>query len=895
LPLRGRNFLDLTLESPQATQTYVGGFLIGGQNHRANNIQVDGGVNNDLFGRDEIPAGSHPVSIEALKEVEVLVAPFDVRQGSFTGGVINAVTKSGTNEVHGSAFGYLQDEHLVGRDKDGNRLSDFTTGQFGATVGGPIVPDRVHFFLAADIQRNVMPYSGPLIGSDTAGGADSAGVGVRYASALRFQEILRSSYGVDAGSFLGPVDGHDPTGSVFGKLTGQLGSNSRLELSQSFVRGSLRGFVPRGQAFYGLSSMDEDERGTSSATRLNWNAVFDERLSNELILGYLRIRGKCIPNSIFPQILVASDSGTLAAGAGEFCPTRRTDQDAFELTDNLTFGLGGHRITVGAHSELLHFLNTYFFGSSGVWAFASLDSLEQGLAYFYTRNIPGPLRPDGPRADFRVRQVGFYLQDQWSPVRRLTITAGLRFDVPFFPDKPSFNQVLQEQLGVDTREYPSGNVLWSPRLGFNYDLGGAAPTSLRGGIGLFAGRPPYSLPANAYRNTGLEQLRVVCFDEDAPIFTVDPGSQPRECASSGAEPVPTVSFFDHDFRFPRTLKLALGIDRQLAGGIVGTVDFLFTRSANQIYFTDANLLPSTGARGEGGRALYGAINPETGEATPSRRSPAFGPVVRQFNRGGDRAYSVTGQLQKEWSTGLAFNASYTYSNTKDRMSHLVKVVIFTLAGTPLDGTLDNRRLSTSFFDVPHKIRISGTVTLLHRTYFSLIYQKLSGEPYTYVVDGDVNGDGFGGPFGVVPNDIVYVPRNAGDVTLEDPSSFPDLDAFIRSEKCLHRQRGRIMARNSCRNPWRTSLDARLSTTIPSFSGHSLEITADLFNVLNFIDGDWGRYRFTALTDQFVPLVSLVGFDTANGRGIYRPTLPDRQQVDVDGSRWRLQLGGKYHF
>ena len=895
LPLLGRNFLDLVLESPQATRTTVGGSLIGGQNNRANNIQVDGGVNNDLFGREEIPAGTHPVSIEALKQVQVLVAPFDVRQGSFTGGVINAVTESGTNQFHGSAFGYLQDERLVGKDAEGNRLAEFTTGQFGATLGGPIVRDRLHFFLATDIQRNVVPYDGPLIGSDTTGGADSAGVGVRYASALRFQEILQNTYAVNPGNFLDPVNGRNPTSSVFGKLTTQLGANSRVELSQSFVRGSLRGFfVPRGQGFYGLSSQDEDERGTSSATRLNWNAVLGGKFSNELVLGYLRIRGRCRPSADFPLILVAADSGTLQAGAGEFCPTRRTDQDAIELTDNLTFGLHSHRVTLGTHSELLHFLNTFFFGSSGVWAFGSLDSLEQGLPGFYTRNVPGPLRPEGPRADFRVRQLGFYVQDQWSPAPRLTLTAGLRFDVPYFPDRPSHNPAVEQELGVDTREYPSGNLLWSPRVGFNYDVAGTASTSLRGGIGLFTGRPPYNLPANAYRNTGLEQLRVICFDEDSPAFTIDPAAQPTACRSGGAEPVPTVSFFEKGFKFPQTLKLALGVDRRLPGGIVGTFDFLYTRSVNQIYFTDANLLPPSGAVGEGGRALYGVIDTETGEATPSRRSPAFGPVVRQLNRSGDRSYSLSGQLQRQFGTGLSFNAGYTYSNTRDRVSNLVKVVIFTLAGTPLDGTLEDRRLSTSFFDVPHKLRLSGTVTLSHRVYFSLIYQGLSGAPYTYVVDGDVNGDGFGGPFGVEPNDVVYVPRDAGDISLEDPGAFPELDEFIRNEKCLQRQRGRIMARNSCRNPWRTTLDARLSTTIPSLDGHSLEITADLFNLLNFLDGDWGRYRFTAF-DQWLPLLSLAGFDAANGRGLYQLNLPERRIVDMDGSRWRMQLGARYAF
>ena len=176
----------------------------------------------------------------------------------------------------------------------------------------------------------------------------------------------------------------------------------------------------------------------------------------------------------------------------------------------------------------------------------------------------------------------------------------------------------------------------------------------------------------------------------------------------------------------------------------------------------------------------------------------------------------------------------------------------------------------------------------------MIYQGLSGAPYTYVVDGDVNGDGFGGPFGGEPNDVVYVPRDAGDISLEDPRAFTELDEFIRKEKCLQRQRGRIMARNSCRNGWLNILNARLSNIIPTVAGHALEITADLFNLLNFLDGDWGRYRFTAF-DQWLPLLSLAGFDAANGRGLYQLNLPERRIVDMDGSRWRVNLGARYAF
>src|SRR5436309_8293388 len=239
LPTLARNFTDFIQTVPQVVTAGVPGATLGGQNNRFNTIQIDGGVNNDVFGlaASGTPGGqanAHPISIEAVREYQVLIAPFDIRQGSFAGGLINAVTKSGTNVFHGSAFGFLQNQSFVGKDTAGVSQADFTQFQWGATVSGPIIRDRLHFFAAVDVQHREAPWAGQQIGSDTTGGRDSVGVGIRQVTADRVDSILRNVYGFDAGTWQAPTLGN-PDKNIFGKLTAQLGTNSQLEASYNFV------------------------------------------------------------------------------------------------------------------------------------------------------------------------------------------------------------------------------------------------------------------------------------------------------------------------------------------------------------------------------------------------------------------------------------------------------------------------------------------------------------------------------------------------------------------------------------------------------------------------------------------------------------------------------------
>jgi hypothetical protein len=331
---------------------------------------------------------------------------------------------------------------------------------------------------------------------------------------------------------------------------------------------------------------------------------------------------------------------------------------------------------------------------------------------------------------------------------------------------------------------------------------------------------------------------------------------------------------------------------------------------------DVNLTPSGASlAGEGGRAMYGTLD-AAGAAASNRPDSAFASVVRQGNGQGNHYASLSVSLARRLGRGGEIGASYTYGEAWDRMNPTSGLGISLsplglaaeeIASTALDGTLEHRRLARSVYDVPHKVRLSGTASLPLGTELSLIYEGSSGSPFTYVVDGDINGDGFGPElFGQQSNDPVYVPlapAPGGDVALVSSSGIPaaaatydSLRRYIESEPCLRRSRGALLRRNTCRNAWRTQLDARLAKRVTIAPGRTMRLTLDVFNLLHLLDGDWGLVRRTAdFGLEEVPLVRLVAFDPGAERGIYQLRLPSHRHIDADASRWRMQVGTHLDF
>ena len=950
LPTLNRAFNDFVNTSPQIVKTPGGGTSFTGQNDRFNNIQIDGTVNNDLFAlgaSNQVPGGgvnARPLSIEAVKEYQVLTAPFDVRQGGFVGGLINAVTKSGTNQLHGSVFGYMQNQGLVGSDTGSCGalcsvpVADYKQQQYGFTLGGPIIRDRLHFFVTGDFRHDNRPFATSIQLGPT---GDTTGVGITQQRFDSVTAILRDSFGISAGDWRAPQI-NNPETNLFGKLDLELGTNSHVEVSGTIINVNQdkmihtyrSGFVQppslsNARDGYELSGSGYYMKDETRTLRGKWTTTLGDRFSNELIVGRTTIADNRPPVSNHPLILVGGNApGTyIAAGAERFSHANSLDQRVVEVTDNLTLPVGKHLLTLGTHNEFIHFRNVFFPLSMGVWNFANPAALAAGTPNLYARALPGALRPDGPVADFNVTQVGFYGEDRFSPLPNLTVTAGLRMDVPTLPapaENPALDTIPFAALGggnMRTSSTPSGNVLWSPRLGFNYDIGGRQETILRGGVGIFSGRPPYVWVSNAYGNTGLEQQTVFCngaaslannnsLVDTVPAFTVDPNGQPTTCGGTNqvgpSAAASSIVFYDENFKFPQALKFAIGADRVLPWNLFATVDFIYTKAINQYYLEDINLRGIQGASsGEAGRPLYGAINAATGAATALRRTNLANDIIQNRNVSKDQSTSLSFQLQKRFSDGLEFSAAYTYSHALDVMSMTSDITSSNYNFGALDGAIANRNLRTSAFDRPHKVSISGTVNMPFGGRFSLIYNGLSGTPFTYVVSGDANADG------VFGNDLAYVARNRADMSMDgnggnvagfgtavqQDAVFGLLDSYINNEPCLQDNRGRLAPRNSCRNPWQNFLNARLSWAIPTLSGHTLEITADMLNVLNFINSGWGLLRQTGTGFEEQNLIQQTGYDAANGRGIYALAIPTKNAVSINsiGSRWVFQLGTRYTF
>jgi Carboxypeptidase regulatory-like domain len=903
VPVFDRDFLRLALLSPRVSRTRSGGLSIAGQPDRLNAIQIDGATNQDMLGSSGIAGiqvlGARTLSIESIQELQVIPAPFDVRYGNFAAGLVNAVTKSGTNRWEGSVSGYYADEALVGKDIFGARVGPFTDKELTVTLGGPILRDRAAVFLDASLQDQVVPEGARLLGKDP---DDS--VGVRTSDALRFQGILRDTYGVEAGSF-GAHPNRLPGGNFLGKVSLQLGVNSRLELSRTQFWSHLSLQLDRDFDAYSLTSRAFDLPVQGHATRLSWTTVFGGRYSNELTLAHQQEGFRCEPAVDWPIVSVRTAPRYLTAGSScmpAIIRSRDTqNQNLLELTDNFTIVAGSHRLTLGTHDERLRILDLppldYFFNTG--WTFASLDSLEAGRPDEYQAILRNPRRASGPLSDPLVTLVEGYVQDQWNPIPRLTVTAGLRVDVPYISRRPEPNAELLDSLGIDNTLTPSGHPLWAPRLGLNFDLTGRGTTYLRGGVGWFAGRPAYKWLVAVDAHTGLEAYGLDCVGDAVPAFTLDPAHQPTSCAGEPFPQAGPINVFDPGFRFPRNRKLALGADQRLPGGLVGTVDFLYTRAVNQFALTDRNLRPAEEvASGEGDRLMYGTVG-ANGRGQPNRVNQRFGQVIAVGNARGDRSYSVTTQLQKRFANGTELGLSYTYSRSRDRLSSDADNTDVELNIGALDGSLEQRRLTTALWNVPHRVTLLATANLPLGFRGALFYEGRSGDPYTYGIFGDANADGFDG------DDIMYVPRDpdlGGDIALAvfdestgmfvpaPPAEYVALAEAITDADCLRTQRGRIMRRNSCRHPWSNNADARLSRVFSTFRGHSMELVLDIFNVLHLVNDEWGKIRGSETV-----LLELVGYDQARGRGVYQRIPAVHNGVDRYASRWRMQLGARYTF
>jgi hypothetical protein len=937
LPSLSRDFTEFAVLSPHV-KVDDERISVAGQNDRFNAIQIDGALSQDVFGLESsLPGGqanAKPIPLDAIEQYEVLVAPFDIRQSGFTGGVLNAVTRSGTNRWRGSAFGFYRDENFIGNltvDDVSQKPKTLENYLFGLTFGGTLQTDRVHLFAAAELERRRSPTIGFNLGTD-----DPVRASLSPDSAQRYVDILGDVYGLDAGDYTVVTLPND-LGNVFARLDVQLDPANRFVLRHNFV--SARNEPgPNREPYdaYELSSYATTVDHKSNSTVFQLLSRLSPKLSNEFLGNFQMISDRVDPLSTYPRVEVDITSDLdgfeltrrVRSGAELDAQANALDQDIIQVSDNLTAAVGRGQILFGVSGEYFRIRRLFLPGSLGAYQFNSLADLEANLPARYDIVVPSSNVGD-PAVRFSVLQLAAYAQREETALdERLTLRYGIRADFPLILDQPRANPEVEQVFGLRTDRMPAASPLFSWRVGFNWRLGAERRTQLRGGVGTFTGRPPFVWLSNAYANTGLQSVSLTCLGANAP--GLDPsGPPPLQCLDgSGPETAgtPTINLFDPDFRFPQDLKISLGLDQDLPLGLVGSVEWLYTKAMNQIALEDLNIGERVAdpqhedgySDGFGYQLRYQYGTPTVDGFAPNRVSDAFGPVVLVTNRASNYAWTLSFQLRREFEGRAGISAAYSYNRSGDTQSLSSSDATANFGLNPVFTDPNDPDLRPGTFDRPHKIVVSAWARLFEQlggTEITLIYVGQSGRAYTYVYADDVNGDGYpgGGRLLDYTNDPVYVPYGPSDI----PASIATqglMEQLIGQEECLANFREALQPRNACRTPWSDRLDLRIAQNLRTGRG-TVQITFDLLNALNLLNDGWGRIE--TITDPTIPLLRFNG--RVNETGEMRPVIPqDPMEViyagpvrldpetglataalpyspAVPGSQWQAQLGLRVTF
>jgi hypothetical protein len=885
LPTISRNITDIARTSPYFNPTGTNddpfSLSVAGRNNRYNNVQIDGAVNNDLFGlaASGTPGGqteAQPISLDAIQELQLVVSPYDVRQGGFSGGGINAITRSGTNGLKATGYFFGRNQDWVGESPTGTKVGQFKDQQFGGSVGGPLVQNRAFFFGNIDWGRRDNPSGISVSGSGQQFGRD--------AEIDRFLNILQTRYGYDPGGkeeFIRTIN----SDKIFVRTDFNVARGHQLTVRHNYLDGVNDIGRPTTASYLMPDAFYRIENGTNS-TVVQLNSTMGTAV-NELRFTYQRIRDRRTGNPVeerpFPFVQVGLSAGTVRAGRENFSTANELDQDVLELTNDFTWLKGTHTLTVGTHNEFFKFRNLFIRDNFGNYAFDNLDLFEQGLAQSFDYSFSLTSDPQ-QAATFRVRQFGFYVGDQWRPSSRLTVTSGLRVDLPTFPDKPTANPQTVAAFGYATDEVPS-SALWSPRVGINYALRDNNVEQIRGGIGLFSGRTPYVWLSNQFGNTGIEfrRLSIARGNGSQRIpFVADPFGQPTSIGSAATN---EIDLIDPDYQYPSLIRTNIAYDRELGVfGLIGTAEFLYSKNVQDIRYENLNLQQTS-------------VRPDGRPVFSRNVAPSLTDVIFLTNSDQGDVWSIVFKVDRPFRDRFFMSSSYLYGRSRSIMDGTSSQAASNWGNVYVPGDPDNPPLTRSNFDPGHRLTISGGYDIPigggYTATASVYYSGQSGRPWSANYAFDYNGDVRG------TNDLLYIPASASEPYAYTNGTFNDLMTFVNAEPCLAEFTGRIHERNACRAPWLNTLDFRLNLGLP-FKRVKAEITWDILNLINLFDNQSGLYRYAFFNDLLVVRPAFSGSNvTYNLQNLFVGGVlqtPEQQYTRDDlKSRWQMQLGARLRF
>ncbi|NDV58528.1 carboxypeptidase regulatory-like domain-containing protein [Bacteroides sp. 519] len=944
LPTLNRSLSDFTKLTPMSS-----GNNFGGTSYRFNNVTVDGASFNNSFGLSSSlgAAGTEPISLEALEQVQVMIAPFDVRNGAFTGAGVNSVTKSGTNNWHASAYMYTKSPSMTGwRQKDEiNEVTEFSNHQYGVSLSGPLLKNKLFFYINGELDRQETPIN------YKAREDDKAPVTGQYSFAdaktlTELSQFLQDNFDYNPGTF-NVTKRPTEADRLTARLDWNINSKNTLSLKYFYLksfttnRPSTSGAPKngRGPNEYAIPFSSSYYRTNSNFNIImaDWVTTINDRMSNTLKVGYSALRDfRDMDGGFFPQVDILDGNGTAYTTFGTEVNSYNNmlNSDIYQIQDNLTWAIGDHQLTIGTQSDYRKFKNGYGYSFAGSWRYSSIESFYQDanayLAWKEAGSDPAS-RPTTiatsfsqkyamqgkgfPYAYVDVLSLGFYVQDKWAVTPNFNLTLGLRVDTPIFLTDLDKNPALdgltfQDGIKIDVSKYPKTSPLFSPRVGFNWDVFSDRTFQVRGGTGMFSGTPPYVWLSNQAGNNGLlfgDLNKGRPFDGIALY-------EPTEADVKASKMDLAVT--ERGFKYPQLWKTNLALDYKFGDGWIATVEMLYNKDVNAIYHANIGLNEPTGYVKEGDGKERPFFSTEKGYYITDKTTN----VIQMRNTSKGYSFYTTLQLQKNFNAGilrgLYLNGSYSFGRAKSVTDGSSSVASSAWKYRPaVNPNSQETGYSSGSFNGRFLMQAAYTAEWGKNasTSFGAIYQIYQPFRYSYTYNGDVNGDGQN------MNDLIYIPKNKNDINIVPAAGdnrtvdeiWSQIDAFIKQDDYLKNNRGKYAERNGAVTPYAHQLDVNISHDIKMHfkngQTHTLRFSFDIANFLNLLNKDWGVQKTTFFGSSSSPQYQFLTMTQApNKENNYTPgfTMPlsNKNVVtdtfkDLNGSasRWQMQFGIKYIF
>lgn len=889
LPSITRSVNDFTRLTPQANGT-----AIGGGNYRSNNFTVDGANFNNQFGIGQnIPANGSPISIDAIEQINVNVTPFDVRQSGFTGAAINAVTRSGKNEFFGSAF-------YTGRsdNQQGVRIEDkvvtpneMEEKNFGMSFGGPILKDKLFFFFNLERNREVRPGPSKIASSpENPFGASNSNVARPSEAFLNeVRDYLINTYGYNPGAYQGYTN-DSFNDKYFLRFDWNISDNHKLNfrynrveakspsnLSNSFTGSGLTGLSRTGSNALHFSNSNYFQENNLYTTTLEYNGRWGNT-DNTIRLSYVnQNEPRSVGGGSFPLVDIKEGDNIITTfGYEPFSYGNLRDVETITAYWDGNYSIGAHNFTYGAQYETSLVKNGFQRFGAGYYLFDSWSDFVNGnQASNYA--LTYPLTADGSQAfpSFRFDQISAFLQDQISLSDKFRLMAGVRFELPTYPNvdevksHPLLNNLtFADGLTLDTGKLPKERVMISPRIGFDYDVLGDRSLILRGGSGIFTGRIPFVWIVSQSGDAGLLQSTQILTGSDVPAFSSDiTANYPSTLPEIGTTLPASISVMDENLKFPTTWKSSLAVDYTLPWGIQATLEGIYNKDINAVVAKNVNLVnpERLNVAGYGDdRYIYPSSNADRYIIKLDNNNLPSTTGTRQFvptyltNADGGNYWSATLQLRKTFEDKLDVSLAYTRAGAKnygdgfgDQLASFSNVPQY-------NGNFNDPTLSYTSNIVPD--RLAGLLSYSNnwignlKTSVSLFYSGSSTGRVSYMYSADFNRDGFSNDLIYIPaskDELTFVPIPAGQLSNYGGNSYtPEEQAeifwnLIEGDDYLRSRKGKYAERNGGEMPWRHQFDLRFSQEIlKDIAGgkNSFEFYCDIFNIGNLFNPHWGVYK-----------------------------------------------------